>query len=100
MAVDDENFSSELAHLGSLNGYVSELRQLHEKKVASVKKQSMGTLVDAFAKSVCYAGSCNNTDGPEDSSRLWLSFSFTSQSDEESTKRRTQALKVLVKERN
>ena len=87
-----------LAH-GNVKGCASELKRLKAQRVASLAKQSMGRLADAFTKST-YSRRADPDAGPEGLSEAWVFFSFEVESDEEYAKEKKRALKVVVEERN
>ena len=87
-----------LAH-GNVQGCARDLERLQAQRVASLAKQPMGKLADAFVKST-YSRSASSDPDPEDITEAWFSFSFEIESDEDFAKEKKKALKVIVEERN
>jgi len=65
---------------GNIKGCAGELERLQAQNVASLAKQPMGKLADAFGKAV-YSGKASLGDAPEDLEEAWFSCSFKLESD-------------------
>ena len=100
--VNFQKIEAMLKHLlaqGNINGCASELKKLQAHSVASLAKQPMGKLADAFGNSA-YSRKATSDDAPEDLAEAFFSFSFKIESDKDFAKERKKTLKVLVEERN
>ncbi len=91
-----------LKHLitnGQVSGYMSELKQIQEKKLEGVKKKTLGTLVGDFVETTFQSGDSS----PEPSAEInepHLSFSFSQEADADFYERKKRELKSLVDDRN
>jgi len=91
-----------LKHLianGRVSGYMSELKQIQEKKLECVKKKTLGTLVGEFVETTFQSGDSS----PEPTSELiepHFSFSFSVGADADFYESKKRELKSLVDDRN
>jgi hypothetical protein len=91
-----------LKHLianGAVSGYMSELKQIQEKKLEGVKKKTLGTLVGEFVETTFQSGDSS----PEPTAELnepYFSFSFSVGADADFYESKKRELKSLVDDRN
>lgn len=91
-----------LKHLianGQVSGYMSELKQIQEKKLEGVKKKTLGTLVGEFVETTFQSGDSS----PEPTAELkepYISFSFSVDADADFYESKKRELKTLVDDRN
>ena len=100
--VNFQKIEAMLKHLlvhGNVKGCASDLQRLQAQSAASLAKQPMGKLADAFVKST-YSRRASSDVGPEDLTEAWFSSSLQVESDRDFAKEKKRALKVVVEERN
>jgi len=91
-----------LKHLvanGRMSGYMSELKENQERRVAAVHKQMMGNLVGQLVENTF----SELDDSPQSTNELKepsFSFSFTVNADADFYENKKQALKLLIDDRN
>lgn len=80
-------------------GYASEINANQEKQLATVKKQTMGTLVGKFLEDA--NTKCEEfPEAPQELKKPFFSFGFQFGIDENEYERKKQALAAIVEERN
>lgn len=84
---------------GSHASYVSEIQVHHERKLASIGKQTLGKLVGQFNASVL-SSSGEKTNEPGKLREPWISFDFKVESDSSFTSELERSLDLVVAERN
>jgi hypothetical protein len=91
-----------LKHLighGRVAGYMSELKQIHEKKIEGVKKKTLGTLVSEFVETT-FQSSVTSPEPTAELKEPYMSFSFSVEADNEFYENKKRELKSLVDDRN
>lgn len=84
---------------GSVSGYVSDLKTVHEQQIASIGKQTLGQLVGQFTADVL-SGPEETTNEPEELKGVWLSFNFKVKYDGSFSPPLEEILGLIVAERN
>lgn len=91
-----------LKHLianGRISGYMSEITENQQRRVATVHKQTMGNLVGQFIENT-FTSLENSTEPTTERKEPYLSFSFNVEADADFYESKKQALKSLVDDRN
>lgn len=91
-----------LKHLianGRISGYMSEIKDNQQRRVAAVHKQTMGNLVGQFIENTLISLE-NSPEPTTERKEPYLSFSFNVEADADFYESKKQALKSLVDDRN
>jgi hypothetical protein len=94
-----ERYMKLLVVLSDVNGYISELKGVHQNRLRYVKRRSMGQLADNLID-ILYSAADSNADSPDDLKEVWVSFGFRIEGGAEQKKATKKALSLVVKERN
>lgn len=84
---------------GNIEGYVSEIQAKQKNQVASVQKQTMGTLVGKFIENT-HSESDENTEGTQDLKEAYVSFNFRVDADAAYYETKKESLASIVNDRN
>lgn len=84
---------------GQVSGYMSELKQIQEKKLEGVKKKTLGTLVGEFVETT-FQSSDTSTDTTAELKEPYIYFSFSVEADADFYGSKKRELKALVDDRN
>jgi hypothetical protein len=84
---------------GQVSGPVSELKQIHERKIALVHKKMMGNLVGEFVENI-FQLSSKSSNPIENLKEPYLSFSISVEADSDFYESKRHTLKLLVDDRN
>jgi len=87
-----------LIAVSDVEGAPHELQAQQTREAATIRRQTMGVLADAFYKSVY--GAVAERGPPPGNASVWISTSFRLEGDSETIKRHRRALSTLVSERN
>jgi hypothetical protein len=87
-----------LIAVSDVEGTPHDLQARQTRKAATIRRQPMGVLAEAFYKSVY--GAVAERVPPTDNANVWISTSFRLEGDAETIKRHRRALSALVSERN
>lgn len=82
-----------------LKGYMSDLKEIYQNRLASVERLSMGKLADNIID-ILYSPADENADSPDDLKEAWVSFGFRIEGRAGQKKATKKALTLVVKERN
>ena len=83
----------------NMSGDPSEFAKIYRRRVKEVGRRPMGWLVDDFISAI-YSDADPAPREADDPSKVWVSFSFNLEADEETIRARKTALSRIVAERN
>lgn len=85
--------------LSDLNGNMSELKGVYQKRLKDVDRHTMGLLVDKLID-ILYSAADADADAPDDLKEAWVAFKFRIEGGAAQKKATKKALALVVKERN
>jgi hypothetical protein len=94
-----EHALKELLIRSDFKGYLSELKEKYEKRLASVERLTMGPLANNVID-ILYSAGESNAIAPENSKEAWLAFGFRIEGGMDEKNAEKEALFLVVNERN
>jgi hypothetical protein len=82
-----------------LKGYISELKGVYQKKLASVERLSMGNVANNVID-ILFSEADSNAGAPDNLNEVWMASQFRIEGGKEKKKAAKKALSLVVKERN
>jgi hypothetical protein len=82
-----------------LEGSISELKGVYQKRLADVERLTMGYLANK-AIDILYSAADSNADAPDDLKEAWVAFGFRIEGGMARKKAEKKALSLVVNERN